>query len=448
VTFSSEAASIRMQPALLAACGIGFIAVVWFVLLSGWIGVAPGSVVLARQNVLFNSDTSSWIDEMAHGREPEAKAVHPLEVLIWRPPSRAFSMALRLFMTRERADVLGPRVLVALVAGVGVGSLALVALLSGVHWIQCAVLFAMYLLFSSSVTISLPEHFGLSSGLLSLSFAAPIIFADRRLTTTALAMLTVLCGGTTITNAAYPIAALYNTAVTGLKARRKIEAGLGVALVLAAFLFVDSQRAVVTGHSVLGSRASWIGRMYMKTARVHSHVLDYLNLRLIVRPASAAVYGVYAVIAPAVGPAPVVRVNRGHQMVTYESGQPLRWSRLGIVGFSGVRLRDYSGPSAIGAVAWTMMWCWCLYQATRAPATRRWLWLPLAWLAFNILLHNMWGDELFLYAPHWSWALMAVVILGASRVPRVAVIALVIPIAFGQLYTLSRLKAALAIISQ
>jgi len=62
------------------------------------------------------------------------------------------------------------------------------------------------------------------------------------------------------------------------------------------------------------------------------------------------------------------------------------------------------------------------------------------------VFHNVWGDELFLYAPHWSWALMALVILGARRVPLVTIVLLFVPIAFCQVYTLTQVKYALSTI--
>jgi len=59
---------------------VAFIAAVWFVLLSGWLGVTPGSVITKRQNVLFNSDMNLWVDRMiGNARSPE-RLVHPLEV--------------------------------------------------------------------------------------------------------------------------------------------------------------------------------------------------------------------------------------------------------------------------------------------------------------------------------------------------------------------------------
>ena len=45
------------------AVAIGLAAVIWFMLLSGWMNSVPGSVVAKRQNVLFNSDSSIWLGQ-------------------------------------------------------------------------------------------------------------------------------------------------------------------------------------------------------------------------------------------------------------------------------------------------------------------------------------------------------------------------------------------------
>lgn len=437
-----------VQDATLVACAIGLVSVFWFVLISGWIGVVPGSVLVERQNVLFNSDTNAWIDEMVRGREPIAKAVHPFETFFWRQPSRALQHAFHMFTPTERADLLAARFLVATVAGAGVGCLALVAVRAGSSLTECALLFSMYLLFSSSVTIALPEHFGLSSGLLSMSFAAPIVITNVRAKAAALAALTALCGGTTVTNALYPLVALWHHGLRFSRARRWI----GVAAILAGsvivVVFVDSQRQVLYGDALLPSRVPGLGNVYSKTARIHSHVLDYANLRLIVSPKDALAYSIYAVVAPAIGPTPVVRLSKGRQMVTYEAGQPLHWSRFGVVGYNGFHLRDYSGIPAVAAVLWSALLLVCGYHALRDRDSRKWVWLPLGWIGFNVVLHNLWGDELFLYAPHWSWALMAVVILGARQVSRTAIAALVVPLMLCQAHALVQFKAALSLIGQ
>ena len=394
------------------AAGIGLAAALWFVLLSGWLGVKPGSVFVQRQNVLFNSDTSIWIGKMIGNGKPITQAVHPLEMPLWRPPCQALYHFLQVFLPSEYAGVLAARIFVALVAGIGVGFLAFLALQNEVGLPQCILLFITYLLFTSSSTIALPEHFGISNGLLSIAFVAPIIVANPRTRMAVLAAMVVLCGGTTITNVLYPLASLYQYGVKSARARMgTLLAAAPIALGIAFFLF-------------------------FKSFTIHAYVKGYSSLRLLHHPASALVYAIYALVAPAVGPTPLVLRYPGWDMVSYEPAyQPLH-------------LSYYLGMQAVGAIAWSFLFLKCSYEALKDQKTRPYVWLPLGWILFSILFHNIWGDELQLYAPHWSWALMGMVLLGARHLSRKATVAVVVPMIACQVYTLFMIKKALLTIVQ
>jgi hypothetical protein len=452
---------MKHQPRILYATLIGATAVVWFTLLSGWLGVEPGSLLLKRQNVLFNSDTNTWVDEIARQQAPSAstRAIHPLEVFIWRTPYQVVNRLVRVVVQQDRAELLAARLLVALVSGTGVGFLAWLALTLGVGLPQCLLLFAMYLLFTSSSTIALPEHFGLSNGLLSIAFVIPIAIANRRIRTAVLAALAVLCGGTTITNVLYPLAAIYQWGLNSVRARAAVVLAAALALPLAIFLFMDSRKVVLlytdadkeiaSRVAILPAHIPGITRWYLKTSKIHGHVGDYLNLRLVRHPLDAAVYSVYALVTPAVGPAPAVRTTKGRQMVTYESGRPLHWDPNGFFsGSDSLYLTDWWGVQGVGAALWAVLLFSCTYHALRDRSTRPLVWLAAGWILFNLVFHNLWGDEQFLYAPHWSWALMALVLLGARQLSLIAVGSFVVPIAACQIYTLVRIKSLLLAIVQ
>ena len=417
--------------AVLTAAGIGVVAALWFVLLSGWMDVVPGSVMVQRQNVLFNSDTNLWIDEMVNNHPPLTLAVHPLEVLFWRPPCQALYHLFRLFLPEERAGLLAARSLVALVAGAGVGFLAFMALETGMALAQCVLLFAMYLLFTSSCTIALPEHFGISNGLLSIAFAVPLVVANPRVKTAALSALAVLCGGTTITNVLYPLVSLLRYGFNSVRARRVMLAGAAAALGVALFLYADSRSMVLSNGGILPKYVPAAGRLYLKSTVIHIYVTEFSNSRLLRDPRRAVVYAFYALVAPAVGPTPLIRQHPRWTMVSYEpEREPLR-------------LSYYRGVAGVGAVLWMVLLLSCGYQAVADPGTRAFVWLPLGWLLFSMLFHNLWGDELILYAPHWSWALMGLVLLGARHLSLRATASFVIPLAVCQAYTLFQIKSAL-----
>jgi hypothetical protein len=438
---------------------IGAAAVIWFVGLSGWLGVLPGSILLSRQNVLFNSDTNTWIDEMVHSQAPSPaeRAIHPLDIALWRSPCRALARLLRSVFPRERAEVFAARLFVALMAGTGVTLLAWLALTIGVPPAQCVLLFSIYLLFTASSTVALPEHFGISNGLLSVAFVAPILIFNQASRLAVLVALGVLCGGTTITNLLFPLASLSWYGLSSVRVRRAIAAALVVALPISVFLFMDSRKVVLLyteSDKEIASRVAFlpkyfpsVTRWYLKTTKLHGHVVDYLNLRLLRHPLDAVEYATFAVVAPAIAPPPRVRMTKGREMVTYESGQPLHWAPDGyFTGGDALQLRDYWSLQGVGAILWIGLLIYCVRRAFRDPDTRRLAWLPAAWIVFSLLFHNLWGDELFLYAPHWSWALMALIVLGARDLSLAVVTAVALPIAVCQIYTLFQLKSALLMI--
>jgi hypothetical protein len=100
----SKVSLLGHKQALAAAIGLG--ALIWFLLLSGWLGVKPGSVMTKRNNVLFNSDTNIWIERMAGEASLPWVAPHPLQTTLWRGPCRALDHPLGIFLPAEYAEAL------------------------------------------------------------------------------------------------------------------------------------------------------------------------------------------------------------------------------------------------------------------------------------------------------------------------------------------------------
>jgi len=411
-TISLETPSAAEKPAIKAAITIGLAGVMWFMALSGWMKSVPGSVMVKRQNVLFNSDSSIWLDRMiGNARSPE-QMIHPLEIVFWRPPCRALGRMMRLFAPADEAAILGARLLVGLVYGAGVAFLAFLALRLGVELPECVLLFIIYFLFTSNCTAALPEHFGISNGLLSVAFAAPILLNSVTVATIFLAAMGVVCGGTTITNALYPVAAIWQYSFRTMRSRMKVLAA-AIPIGLAGFLF-----------------------FFLTSYTINHFVSGYLTMRWIRDPFRACIYAVYAVVCPAVGPTPLVMRVPGWDMVSYEPAHHV------------VLLSYYLGLQAVGAVAWAVLLVRSTTKALQAEKTRAYVWLPLGWIVFSILFHNVWGDEMALYSPHWSWALMALVILGARQLPLKFVATLFVPIVVSQIYTLIQIHTALGTITR
>ncbi len=391
--------------ALPVAVGLG--AFIWFVLLSGWLGVKPGTVITARQNVLFNSDTALWIARMAGAPRLHMEAAHPLETAMWRPPIRALGHLLSTFLPADYAGVLAARLWVALIAGLGVGFLALLAVRLGIKPTECALLFIMYFLFTQSSTVCLPEHFGVSNGLLTITFVAPLLTASLAARMVMLGGFAVLNGGTTCTNILFPLGSAVHYYFKSVRVKLALLAAAIPCVVVAGYVFF---------------RRSW---------SAHALWIGHYNVKVVHHPWLAIPYTIYALVCPAIGPVPEVLRWPGWDMVSYEPAM------------EPVHLSAYLGLPAVGALAWVVLLVLCVSRAVRDARTRPAVWLLLGWVLFNVIFHNMWGDELMLYSPHWSWALMALVVLGARHLPRRWLVALVLPLMVSQVYTLLAIRSAL-----
>jgi hypothetical protein len=389
------------------AVAMGFAAAVWFMLLSGWLGMTPGNVITKRHNVAFSSDTGLWVQRMINDRRPPTLVVHPLELILWRPPCRALHTLLGLFLPADYASLLAARLLVAVIAGVGVGFMAFLALYNGIKTVQLLLLFIMYLLFTCNSTAALPEHFGISNGLLSIAFVFPIVAASLELKAIILAVLALLCGGTTITNVVFPAVSYLHYCVRSMRTKIYLATAAAVAG-LGTFVF-----------------------LYARTWTLSRFITRYSNLRLLHHPLKVGVYIICTLVTPAIGPSPHVLRLPGWDMVSYEPA------------LEQFHISYYSGFQGIGASAWIVLLLTCVYKALRDERIRAYMWLPLGWLLFNFVLHNMWGDEFVLYSPHWSWALMGLVILGARDLSRRFIVTISVPIVASQILTLFAIKQAL-----
>ena len=169
---------------------------------------------------------------------------------------------------------------------------------------------------------------------------------------------------------------------------------------------------------------------------MHHFVSAYATFRLLHDPLRACVYAIYTVICPAVGPTPRVMREPGWDMVSYEPAHDV------------LRLSYYLGIQAIGAIAWLVLLVRSVFKGLNDERTRLYVWLPLGWILFSAVFHNIWGDELLLFSPHWSWALMALVILGARDLSLKFMTAVFVPIVVSQIYTLFTIKSALETITR
>ncbi len=394
---------------------VAITAVVWLFILSGWLDVAPGRPITSRVDVIFSADVSRWLQGLDGQLPIEFSLRHPLKWFTILPLGRALVILATPVFGHAAALVLTGRLLNALAGGFGIACLFRATRGADGVRIGTWVALSVYLLFSSMAMVALPEHFGISSGALSLVFLLALRFDQPGQKTKVMLPTAILVGGFTLTNGLYALGILATTFLErwGIKRRWYVP--------MAAIVMVVGLTAIVA----LGARVA--GRVRGQ----RSQVMVTTNLRLIRHPAAAVVYAVHGLLDPVVAPSLHLAA------VPYVPG-----NAPGLT-LEPLHVGGYGRMTAVAVIAWALLLALSIRACFRDESGRRILWLTVPWLVFNLIFHNLWGDEFFLYTPHWSWCLGALLLAGAQRLPTWPVTLLAVPIMLGQLVTLVEFHNAL-----
>jgi hypothetical protein len=367
------------------------VALAWLVALHVFLVASIGPARFYRSGFYFNADHGEWPGYLRHG----ISAVYAFDIrhpgvnFVWRAASRGVFGVLSLVLPAREAGVLSALSIVLCLAAAGGACLFVTSpatrIKSGAKfWL----LFAVFLLFSSQVIVCIPDHFGCSLGLLSGTYFLFCRRMDRRRKVACLVLATLLCGVTTVTNALFPALCIGAVLCESVRCRRAVRAaGVAVLAVVPALILVAAA-AAPDDHPGDAQAAPGIPRLFK----------EYRNNRIAASPVDAVRYSLFGIVAPAVAPSPH-RARDGS--LTYEPVPDLSYGAL--------RLS--------AAAAWVVLLALSGYAAWRRRELRVPLLVLLSWIMANLLLHNLWGDEFFLYTPHWSWALAGIVVLGIEDVP-------------------------------
>lgn len=368
----------------------------WFFWLSGRLGVVPGSVLVDRIDALFQSDLAFSLAVLGGLPPPDYLwIVHPFMASLWSWSIRAAIG----WSSSSVWQIWAARWLVALVAGAGVTSIVELARWLGAGTQRLAVLALLALLASANILVALPEHFGLASGCMAIGFVAWML--GRPLVS---CVAIGLAAGTTITNGALAI-------LLGLAHVRRRRVWL-VVLVL----------------GLASASAVWLGR-----DRFSSYVTRYAHGRLLRAPSRSLEYAAFGLVAPIVAPQP-------HIWSGWRSPQAGRWPPATYkVTFEPVDLGDYDLVGALAVAAWAALLVVAIVQCWNNLPTRRGLIVLIGWIVFNLMLTNMWGDEFFLYSPHWSWALLTLIAMALPHLDRGILFGAAALVTLGQVRALAQL---------
>jgi hypothetical protein len=384
----------------------GLIAFVWLIGLSSWLGFTPAQPLATRSDVLFDADAGNVARGLLRPTLPGwgRRFVHPLEALAWRPLARTLRFGLDRAGFGAHANTLAPQVLVAAIAAVGFGALFLLGRELGTPVSVCWLLLVPCLLATANVVSAVPDHFGITSGLLAASCALRET-ARRPRQRTASWVVAAAAAGNTITNAAFLAIAVTRDVA---RSRRTVAFyGLGAIAVFAAGILA-------------------VARV---SDSVDAYVGSIANSRVVNAPLSVVAYAAATFVLPILGPIPsLIRLRRGDLMVTYE---PLDVGR-------------YENGQLAGLAVWVVLFLVALTRMLREPRTRALAAVLVSWVLFNAVFHNVWGAEYFLYSPHWAWALMAIAMSGLKDVRARWLALALVPLVAAQAWTLLAIRDAVA----
>jgi len=389
----------RGATAIVAAVVVSFAA---YFVLSRYLRVAPDTVVTLRNNVLFETDSGVRLRYLTDPGTWAASRLeflqHPAFFLVWRPVGLALTFVLRPLAGATAGAVLAAQILVCSMAAAGAGALFMIARRAKTPRSAAIVPIVLMILSTATVLVVVPEHWAMAQGMM-LSACCLVTLPGKpgRARIAVLGLLCVLIAGTTITNAVFGLLLLFPLASSaGIRVRiGRLVPWLAAAGVAALLL------------------AGWgLSRL--------PHVAGFLNLRLYESPLLAISYMAFGLIGPIVGPVPHQGLQRQHLTLSYE---PFSFAM-------------YSPMQWIGVIAWTVLLLTCAVHAFRDRDTLPVAAFLAAWIGFNLLFHNLWGDEYFLYSAHWAWALIALATLGMRHLRSRLVVPLTLAVVAGQITTL------------
>ncbi|CAN5378081.1 hypothetical protein BH11PLA2_BH11PLA2_49160 [soil metagenome] len=258
---------------------------------------------------------------------------------------------------------------------------------------------------------AIPDHFGISTGLIAACFTVMIMPGIDRRRLMILAMLAVAMFGVTITNALLPFGLMCGILMRQYGHHLRSRIGVACLLVIV---------AVVTTVTLLVWNTPTIRE------RVSERIALYLNWRIVDQPMMALEYTGRGIIDCAVAPPPLLTLDNLDQlpMLTYEPHRPF------------VESWPYDPIQTMGVLAWIFL----LLNGIRASIRQRDLhFVNIAiaiWLLYNAAFHNFWGDEYFLYSPHSTGPLLLLAAIGFPCLPVWLLAVLVTSVTTAALHTL------------
>lgn len=376
--------------------------------------VTPGRPMATRTDVFFQSDAGGIVHDATIDFNERARGVHPAIYPLWTAPLHRLAGALAPGVPVEVTATYASRALVNTVSGAGIGYLFSVLRRRGFSLGHLGIMLVLLLTASGNALAAIPDHFGLSLGILTAAFGVYWHPGSPRRRALRLLVLTAVAGSVTITNVAFPLLLLLAMAIREFSIPR--------------WCYVASL-AVLAG--VCGFGAWFYTTRPDIQTRVDERIGLYLTWTLTRHPETALTMACRGTVDSVVAPTPVVDSSSNLDRMPMLTYQP---------DGAAYPLWPYDALQSIGTVAWLVILIVGITQAVRASATGPAILVLAVWCAWNWLFHTIWGDEYFLYTPHYAWAFLTAAMIGWQSLPKPLLAALVLPVVAASIATLMRYR--------
>lgn len=389
----------------------------------------PDRTFATRTCALFHTDVREAVLTMRTSTATSVK--HPLARELWWPIGYIARNALEPSMPADTAKSIAACLAMALFASFGVLACALASTAFGAAPSRVLAVLPIAALSTANVITLIPEYYGISYFLLSVTFLIAVAVRGRT-RTVLLIVLTGLLAATTITNMIFGVLCL-------LMPERGAEWGRPALLAMRAMVVALVVTSIVLLAGAFGgftSQYQELDRNLASQDQLTGSILRSLRLGRIATPDRLLTYSGLAWVYPVVGPTPHIASVHPFPTILQRPTSSSSDGRLDL-SYDPWAPQDYGIINGVSAIAWVAFLVWGTVALFRAGGDgRKTLGVLSIWICGNILVHLVWGDEMFMYSPHWSWAVAAIPLLAAKWVPIPALLAICAIVGAGQVVTL------------
>lgn len=352
-------------------CGLG--AGLWIFWLSGYMAVVNGGVTSLTINVLFNADASLWIDRINKIGKPfwmEFSVSHPFRPFLMGVPARGIAFFCSLFLDHLSAAIVAAKLFNAIFFALSISAVSFLGFFWKINYWKILAVVAFFCLFSSNSVVAAPDHFGVSMSLMLISAVAAVVIQKTSSSLKFQVIFSLLIFGVTSTNIVFSILVIVYILnrdsivdVGGILKKKVVYVSLfSIGILSFSFLF-------------------WLTR-----GKSSSMILGLTHFRIFLDPFSAFQYLIAGFVFPVFSPLPTVAE--------------------GLVSFEPIKIVNLNFLYCFFAMMWIFYLIFFFLKEFKKSKLSVFVLVLFPWILFNIVFHNIWGDEFFLYSPHWSWVFL------------------------------------------